>query len=138
MAAYDVISVVPAVPVASVATGVAVTTITFNYPKPTINGVVMTVAADDYVQDSGAVLWARALQNSYVQNVDFTLAFGEGSVVMTWINPNVVIPPQINATTAAQRHDSMMRLQLTRQKNALLQDIGNVSPSPSGDQAFFA
>lgn len=138
MAAYDVISVVPAVPVASVAAGVAVTTVTFNYPTPPMVGVVQTVAADDYVQDSGAVLFSRANQNSYVQNVDFTLAFGEGSVVMTWINSSVVLPPQTRATTSAQMHDSVLRLQLTRQKNAILENAGNVPPFPSGDQAFFA
>lgn len=65
---------------APVSTG---STIVFLYPAGR--------SANDYRQDGGAVLYARALQNAYRQNVDFTLAYGELQVTVTWLN-SITIP----------------------------------------------
>ena len=48
-------------------------------------------SANDYRQDGGATVFSRALQNTYAQNVDFTLAYGELQVTLTWLNP-ITIP----------------------------------------------
>lgn len=53
-------------------------TISFIYPQGR--------SANDYRQDGGAVFHARSLQNTYTQNVDFTLAYGELQVTLTWLN----------------------------------------------------
>lgn len=58
-------------------------------------------SGNDYLNDSGATLFVRSLQNSYVQNVDFTLAYGEKQVVMTWLNPITIPYVQNQATTTS-------------------------------------
>ena len=59
-------------------------TLTFLYPAGR--------SGNDYLQSTGAVISVRDLQNQYNQNSDFTLAYGEGQVVLTVINPNLVLP----------------------------------------------
>jgi hypothetical protein len=59
-------------------------TLTFLYPPGK--------SANDYFQSLGAVISVRDLQNQYNQGTDFTLAYGEGQVVLTVINPNLAIP----------------------------------------------
>ena len=67
-------------------------TLTFLYPAGR--------SANDYFQSIGAVISVRDLQNQYNQGADFTLAYGEGQVVLTVVNPNLVIPAaQAGATT---------------------------------------
>jgi len=62
-------------------------TLTFPYPAGR--------SSNDYRQDGGAYFFPRSLQNRYTQNVDFTLAFGEGQVTLTWNNP-ITIPFDLN------------------------------------------
>ena len=106
-------------------------TLTFPYP--------LGHAADSYVLD-GAVLFARDLQNSYVQNVDFTLSYGELQVTMTWINANVTLPPidgnyQPSGTAARK---GVIALQLPLLSDTVKEDIGNLAPLPGGDRYFFS
>lgn len=58
-------------------------------------------SANDYRQDGGAVFHARALQNTYPQNVNFTLAYGELQVVMTWLGPITIPYVQAQASTTS-------------------------------------
>jgi hypothetical protein len=71
--------------------------IRINYGAPVTTGSTLTFpypanrSGNDYLQGYGAIFYPRVLQNTYVQNVDFTLAYGATSVVLTWNNP-ITIP----------------------------------------------
>ncbi len=77
-------------------------TLTFLYPAGK--------SANDYFQSAGAVLSVRDLQNQYNQGTDFSLAYGEGQVVLTVVNPNLVIPAA--QLDAPKPPFGMVRLQL--------------------------
>jgi hypothetical protein len=68
-------------------------TLVFGYP-PGRSG-------NDYRQDGGAAFFVRSLQNNYVQNVDFTLAYGELQVVLTWLNAVTIPYDQAQASTTS-------------------------------------
>jgi len=76
-------------------------TLTFLYPPGR--------SANDYFQSLGAVISVRDLQNQYNQGTDFTLAYGEGQVVLTVINPTLVIPARAAGITPPH---GVVRLQL--------------------------
>lgn len=102
-------------------------------PISSTNGNTLTYlypagrSANDYFQSAGAVISVRDLQNQYNQGADFTLAYGEGQVVLTVVNASLVIPARSTALTPPY---GMVRLQLP-----LNVDIGAaVYPTRGGDQ----
>jgi hypothetical protein len=95
----DFIQIETAVPISSTNGN----TLTFLYPAGR--------SANDYFQSAGAVISVRDLQNQYNQNSDFSLAYGEGQVVLTVVNPNLVIPA-VQIAAAPKPPFGMVRLQL--------------------------
>lgn len=116
--------------------------VTARTPSPVTNGGTITFrypalrAADSYVP--GAILFPRELQNTYLENVDFTLAYGELQVVLTWINTSVTIPG-IDATKPRSNENSgLVSLQLPLLSDTIREDIGNLAPLQGGDSWFFS
>lgn len=97
-------------------------TIIFLYPKG--------MSANDYRQDGGATFFPRALQNTYVQNVDFTLSYGELQVTLTWLNP-ITIPfdGSVDSNNSGARWEVGLELPLNI-------DAATVLPKADGNDIY--
>lgn len=103
-------------------------TVTFAYP--------LGQAADAYIQDEGAILFPRGAQNTYVQNTDFTLSYGELVVTLTVISGMTI--PAIGSPGDGVVAIQLPRLSDTVREGDALGTARLLAPLPGADTWIFS